>query len=68
MGSVLAGGEGWFDVEKKVLVLNNKSGHYRPTFDRLNNDSIRRLLDGIAPKDASDRTIGVDFQDGTKPR
>jgi hypothetical protein len=61
---VLASGEGYVDLAQKKLVLNNKSGHYRPEFRRVDNPSIRRLFEALLP----DTTTGLKFVDQTKPR
>jgi hypothetical protein len=60
----LASGEGYVDPIQKALLLNNKSGHYRPEFKRVNNPSIRRLFEALLPSSASE----IKFVDQTKPR
>jgi hypothetical protein len=61
---VLASGEGYIDPVQKTLVLNNKSGHYRPEFKRVHNTSIKRLFGALLPDTASN----IRFVDQTKPR
>jgi hypothetical protein len=62
--SVLSSGEGYFDPAQKILILNNKSGHYRPEFKRVDNPSIRRVFGALTPSGIS----GIKFVDQTKPR
>ena len=64
MGTALVGGEGWFDPSTQTLYVNNKSGHYRPEFSRLNNASMRKVLQDIGSLDFLD----IKFVDATKPR
>jgi hypothetical protein len=62
--SVLASGEGYIDPLHQKLVINNKSGHYRPEFHRVNNPTIKTLFSKLAPTSIKD----VTFVDQTKPR
>lgn len=62
--SVFASGEGYVDPVQKLLILNNKSGHYRPEFKRVDNSSIRRVFGALLPSSTS----GIKFVDQTKPR
>ena len=64
MGSALVGGEGWFDPSTQTLFINNKSGHYRPEYARLNNPSMQRIIKDIGSLDF----LEINFVDATKPR
>lgn len=62
--NVLASGEGYMDPKQGRLYLNNKSGHYRPEFHRVNNPSMKRIFSMVTAKPIKD----ISFLDQTKPR
>jgi hypothetical protein len=63
MGSIYAGGEGFYESTTNTLYLNNKSGHYRPEYSRITNPRVLDLFQSVVQTPVLIKTI-----DQTKPR